>query len=307
MTNEKTEAYCCFGIIVIVIAFIISTFNPIAGMLSFIVMAFLVSLPHLLERRKLRIKKIEKIRGKIVETKTKVFGKEVSYETIRKDKSNHAKILIQAMHFFDDGKYDQALEKTQQSEKLYDNYLEERQRKEWEISQEKEGRKREAFERKQKDKGFVKYKDKWGTPDQVKKWKEIDVGLSDNFRSMSPYQFEGFIAKLFKKMGYQVEDIVSTGDFGADLIARKGKDIVVIQCKRYEEGNLVTPGEVQRTLGAMHYRKYKANKAVIITTSSFTVRAKDLEKESPIELWDKHILHSMVRKYFIEDEALKNE
>ena len=159
---------------------------------------------------------------------------------------------------------------------------------------------RKEYEKKQKTKGLVNFKGKWGTPAQIKKWKEIDVGLTTNFQNMSPFEFEDFIGKLFKKMGYKVEDIVATGDFGADLVARKGESVVVIQCKRYRPGNLVTPGEVQRTLGAMHYRKYRANKAIIVTTSDFTVRAKDLENEAPIELWDKNILHKMVKKYFIE-------
>jgi len=154
------------------------------------------------------------------------------------------------------------------------------------------------FKRKQQAKGLVYFKGKWGTPKQVKKWKKIYTYLSNNFANLNPYQFEEFIAKLFRKMGYSARKTPNTGDYGADVIAKKDDETILIQVKKYNEGNNVTPKEVQRTLGALW--KYKANKAVFITTSSFTVRAKEIEKEAPIELWDKKILHKMVKKYFIE-------
>ena len=148
--------------------------------------------------------------------------------------------------------------------------------------------------------GLVKYRGKWGTPEEVKRWKEVDVGLSNNFAHLSPYQFEEFIVKLFQKMGYQARKTPNVGDFGADIIATKGEETILIEVKKYSEGHNVTPKEVQRTLGAMW--KYKADKAVFITTSDFTVRAKELEKDAPIELWNKRILHKIVRKYFIEND-----
>ncbi|MFH1337360.1 MAG: restriction endonuclease [Nanoarchaeota archaeon] len=163
--------------------------------------------------------------------------------------------------------------------------------------------KNKKFEEKQTAKGLIKFKNNWGTLEQVKKWKEIDVGLEDNFQNISPYKFEEFIAKLFKKMGYSTTVTSPTGDFGADVLAKKDNKTTLIEVKRYGKGNLVTPKEVQRTLGAMW--KHKADKAVFITTSDFTTRAKDLENESPIELWDKDILHKTVRKYFIENDVVK--
>jgi len=156
-----------------------------------------------------------------------------------------------------------------------------------------------AFEKQQIASGLIKYKDKWGNSEQVRRWKEIDIDLEHNFSRLSPYKFEEFIAVLFKKMGYETEKTPSTGDFGVDVVAKKGNETIIIQCKRYSHGTHVTPEEVQRTLGAMW--KYKADKAVFITTSSFTVRAAELDKGAPIELWNKQILHQMVRKYYIDE------
>ncbi len=158
---------------------------------------------------------------------------------------------------------------------------------------------KQEFERQQIANGLVKYKDKWGNPEQVKRWKEIDIDLDNNFSSLSPYDFEKFIAALFEKMGYETKTTPSSGDYGADVIATKGNEITIIECKRYSRGTHVTPEEVQRTLGAIW--KYKANKAIFITTSQFSTRAAKLEKEAPIELWNKEKLHQIVRKYYIDE------
>ncbi|MBL7100949.1 MAG: restriction endonuclease [Nanoarchaeota archaeon] len=206
-------------------------------------------------------------------------------------------ILIKFINYFQIKKFE---EERQKEEKLKNaKYAKERKKREAELKLLREERLK--FEKEQKAKGFVEYGGKWGTPKQVKRWKEIDIGLSNNFADLSPYKFEEFIAKLFRKMGYDAKKTVSTGDYGADIIAKKGDETIIIEVKKYSKGNNITPKEVQRTLGAMW--KHKAEKAIFITTSDFSVRAKEVEKEGPIELWDKKTLHKMVRKYFIEMET----
>ncbi len=166
---------------------------------------------------------------------------------------------------------------------------------------EKENRKKRIkFEREQEAKGLMKYQDKWGTPEQVKTWKEIDIGLSNNFANLTHFEFEQFIGKLFQKMGYRTEVTRKTGDYGVDVIAKKGDDVIAIQVKKNSIGNNVGDIVVQNTLGGMW--KYKANKAIIITTSDFTTMAHEQAKRAPIELWNKNTLHQMVRKYFVEQD-----
>ena len=162
-----------------------------------------------------------------------------------------------------------------------------------------EGKKLE-FEKKQLAKGPVEYKGKWVSKEKARRLKEIDIGLENNFANINPYEFEEFIAKLFRKMGYQARRTRSVGDFGADVIAKRGDETVLIEVKKYAQGHNVTPKEVQRTLGAMW--KHKADKAVFVTTSDFTIAAGEIEKEGPIELWNKRVLHQMVRKYLIDAE-----
>lgn len=178
----------------------------------------------------------------------------------------------------------------------------ERKEKAKKEKEERLRRDKEAFERKQKEKGLVKFVchnrlEKWVQPAQVTKIKEVDVGLSNNFADYTPREFEKFISTLFKKMGYDVELTPTTGDYGVDVVAKKDGNTVAIQVKKYEQGNLIGTQVVQQTLGAMW--KVKADQSIIVTTSGFTVYAKEQAKEAPIELWDKKALHEMVRKYMV--------
>jgi restriction endonuclease Mrr len=121
-----------------------------------------------------------------------------------------------------------------------------------------------------------------------------EVHTEERFNpALSPTDLEILVQKLFEKMGYTAKHIGQTGDYGVDVIAEKDGEKVIIQVKKYT--SLVTPEEVQRTLGALHH--YKADKAVLVTTSGFTTRAKALEQTGPIELWNKKIFQEMLDKY----------
>jgi len=159
---------------------------------------------------------------------------------------------------------------------------------------------REEFERTQKEKGLVKFvrgdgKEKWGTHEQVKEWKELDIGLSNNFAEYTPREFEKFVCDLFRKMGYNVELTPASGDYGIDVVAKTPGNTVAIQVKKYADGNMVGASVVQQTLGAMW--KVKADQSIIITTSGFTVYAQEQAREAPIKLWDQKTLQEIVRKY----------
>ncbi len=167
---------------------------------------------------------------------------------------------------------------------------------------------RKEFERKQKERGLVKFIDRhgierWGTLKQVKEWKRIDLGLRNNFSDFSPREFECFIGELFKRMGYLVEMERYTKDFGIDLVAKKGNDIIVIQVKKWKKGHNIGPDVVRSVLGAMW--KVRANKAIIITTSDFTVLAREQAKGAPVELWNCTILERLVEKYFLSQASQK--
>jgi len=160
------------------------------------------------------------------------------------------------------------------------------------------------FRRVQMEKGLIQFVDRdgndrgWGTKEQVRKWMKIDSNIRNKFRKFTPHEFESFVKDLFVKMGYDAE---LTSLLGSDIIATNGNDIVIIEVKRYDSGNNISPEQVQQTLGSMWF--HNANKAIIVTTSDFTVAAKEQTIGSPIELWNGEVLSKMIEKYFLPPEV----
>ena len=126
---------------------------------------------------------------------------------------------------------------------------------------------------------------------------KIKTMIDSDYSLITPFEFENFISELFKKIGYNTEVTSKTGDYGIDVIAKDKNDVIAIQVKKYSKGNNVSNRDVQRLLGAMHLRTIKANKAILITTSDFTMQAKEQAKEAPIELWNGSYLNNIVEKY----------
>lgn len=153
--------------------------------------------------------------------------------------------------------------------------------------------------------------------DDLKKWKKYDwympeefqmlkKNLESNFKSfhqrqknnklnvedfnkMSGVDFEVYLANLLKSKGYSdVSGTPATGDQGADLIAKKGGKIYIIQAKRYE--GAVGNGAVQEVASAVKF--YSGDEGWVITNSIFTKSAKELAQKVGVRLIDGHALES---------------
>jgi hypothetical protein len=160
---------------------------------------------------------------------------------------------------------------------------------------------REKFEKEQRAKGLIQFMGRWGNADQVDRWKKLYGGLASDFADRSPHEFEDFIAELFTKMDYSTERTPLTGDYGADVIAKKGEEVIAVQVKKNKLGNDVGVKDVNQVLGSMH--RYKANKAIVITTSDFTLAARKLATTAPVDLWNREKLYEMIeRRFFGESE-----
>lgn len=89
------------------------------------------------------------------------------------------------------------------------------------------------------------------------------------YRNLSPREFEEFMARLYNKLGYNVELTQTTRDGGKDIILRKpdvlGNMIYYVECKRYKEKNKVGLDVVQRLTGIVETDK--VNGGIIATTS----------------------------------------
>ncbi|MBZ0169583.1 MAG: restriction endonuclease [Kofleriaceae bacterium] len=58
------------------------------------------------------------------------------------------------------------------------------------------------------------------------------------------------IRAVHERRGYEVEHRSGRGDEGVDLLARKGSETLVVQCKRYG-AQTISPAQVRELLGAV--------------------------------------------------------
>ena len=95
--------------------------------------------------------------------------------------------------------------------------------------------------------------------------------------------YEYYVAGQLRELGYShIKMTKETGDYGADIIARKKRKLYVFQCKYYSKS--VGVSAVQEVLGAMGY--YEADEGIVVTNSYFTKAAISLAKSNDIKLWD---------------------
>lgn len=107
---------------------------------------------------------------------------------------------------------------------------------------------------------------------------------------MDGFQFEEYLALLFRKHDYKAKVTKSRGDYGADLILSKDGDKIVVQAKRYS--SKVGIKAIQEIVSSMSY--YNANKSMVITNNYFTTPAITLAKTNNVELIDRDKLIKML-------------
>lgn len=112
-------------------------------------------------------------------------------------------------------------------------------------------------------------------------------------------RFEKRMAAHFRLDNYKVQEIGGSGDGGVDLILSSeiGRKIIV-QCKCYNHKQKVGPGDVSRTLSAIHLRK--ADEGWLITDSTLTPQAKEEAKQLGILFWERN-------KLIVELDRKRNE
>lgn len=123
-----------------------------------------------------------------------------------------------------------------------------------------------------------------GAPPQEPKIKMGD------FTELNGYEFEEYLKNLFKILGYTAVQTSLSGDQGADLILSKDGEKIVVQAKKYE--GKVSNKAVQEVAAAKNH--YEADKAMIVTNSSFTKSAIELAFSNDVELWDGRKLKSII-------------
>lgn len=106
---------------------------------------------------------------------------------------------------------------------------------------------------------------------------------------MEGSEFEKFLAAYFENKGYRVKVTGGTGDYGADLVMKKGGETTVVQAKRYR--SRVGVAAIQQVIAAREY--YGADNSIAATNSYFTKEAKKLARKTGVVLWDRDSLLAM--------------
>lgn len=109
--------------------------------------------------------------------------------------------------------------------------------------------------------------------------------LHDTFESLSPDEFESLVATVWSEMGWSSEVTASSRDQGIDIIATKSGVVdekVVIQAKRYSEGNKIGRPEIQQ-YNTLRQQIPDADAVIVVTSSGFTSEATALAEELNIK------------------------
>ena len=115
-------------------------------------------------------------------------------------------------------------------------------------------------------------------------------GVKEN-SNIKENEYELDINNMFKRLGYEILDIPTSEYHGVDLILSKNNEKIVVQVKQYDDK--ITDFSVHEILTAKEY--YKADKARIITNSSFSSNAVDLAVKNNVDLWDGKKLRDIIK------------
>lgn len=118
-------------------------------------------------------------------------------------------------------------------------------------------------------------------------------------QQMDPYEFEQFVADLWRKMGWDTEVSTAAGDKGVDVIARKSmpyEQLLLIQAKRYGPNTTVGSPDIQQYASLRHQFEH-VDKVLIVTTNEFTQQARETATNLNVKLINGHQLVELIDEH----------
>jgi len=120
-------------------------------------------------------------------------------------------------------------------------------------------------------------------------------------------QFEFSVLRLLRAMDFEVQVTGRSRDGGVDLLATDPKPLgagnCVVQCK--DQSQPVGEPVLRDLYGTMHAQR--ANKGILVTTSSFTPAAQRFAQGKPLELIDGQAYRDLCQAYGIEGDTETGE
>nr|WP_283775730.1 restriction endonuclease [Bacillus altitudinis] len=117
------------------------------------------------------------------------------------------------------------------------------------------------------------------------KSKFVKSGIKD-IDYMDGFQFEQYLAFMFRANDYKVQVTPERKDFGADLIIKKSGTKIVVQAKRQKAK--VGIKAIQEIVAAKNH--YKAEESWVITNNFYTKAARELAETNDVKLLDRYKL-----------------
>ena len=114
-------------------------------------------------------------------------------------------------------------------------------------------------------------------------------------RDLDYQQFERLVARNWQAQGYDVKLTSGGADGGVDVVAFGDDDTIAIQAKRFSESNKVSSPTIQRIAGAA--QQIEADRAAVVTSSSFTEPAKETAAKLDVQLIDGRSVIDRVRRW----------
>lgn len=115
--------------------------------------------------------------------------------------------------------------------------------------------------------------------------------LKGDVDGMTGVEFEEHVAAKLRRRGFtNVTMTPTTGDYGVDIMARRGGKLYAIQCKRYSGS--VGVHAVQEVFSGS--KKYKADRAAVVTNSCYTPNAKEMADDLGVSLWTLEMLDAVL-------------
>lgn len=103
-----------------------------------------------------------------------------------------------------------------------------------------------------------------------------------HLKQADPETFERLVAEAWEEKGYSTAVTQAGADDGVDVIANSEDETVMIQAKRYSNGNKVSSPVVREAVGAA--QQMNADRAVIATSSDFTGPAYKAAANTDVDL-----------------------
>lgn len=105
--------------------------------------------------------------------------------------------------------------------------------------------------------------------------------------NLNPYEFEEWVARMFRLNRFKAMPTKRSGDYGVDVIAEKDNERIAIQVKKFSKP--VGIKAVQEVIAGMDY--YNCYDGWVITTAPyFTQASKNLAHTRNIKLYNKNDL-----------------